>query len=123
MLPFLVHSSILATSAKLSNTQLDTTGTELFTGEADVPLPAVVGLNGSALVRVRALIAAGELPLAMRPALAALRARATIALAMRGHGGHSTTDSECSERGPWSVTAKVSASRVPLHFVRILLTI
>ena len=104
MLPFLVHSSILATSAKLSNTQLDTTGTELFTGEADVPLPAVVGLNGSALVRVRALAKAGTLPLAMQSAFAALRAKATAALAMHGNGHSSTT---CSERGPWSVTGKV----------------
>ena len=71
--------------------------------------PAVLGLNATALVLVRELIAQGRLPLKLQPALAALRQSADSAMLMRGWNGwlnRSGYEYGCPETGPWSVTSK-----------------
>jgi len=85
---------------------------------AELP-PPVVGLNGTSLLAVRQLIAAGSLPAPLQPALAALLRAAQAALQLKGHahasqhdllrGGHPLQGGAplgCPETGPWSVTAK-----------------
>jgi hypothetical protein len=76
--------------------------------------PAVFGINASALVIIRQLVASGRLPQRLEPALAALRRTADVALQMEGRatrpgGGVAppgTSVLGCPQRGPWSVTHK-----------------